>query len=81
MDENVARTAHPKIFRGRIVPTPKEAVEQALARLAGLVEAGGEGALREYLSSLIPDAQLDQAAAPGAEVVPMVRRRKERESG
>ncbi|MFI5181879.1 MAG: polysaccharide biosynthesis protein [Thermoanaerobaculia bacterium] len=79
--EDVSRTSHAKIFQGRIVPVSAEFIELALERLEALVEAGDESVLREYLSSMIPDAHLNQPISPGAEVVPMASRRKERDSG
>jgi FlaA1/EpsC-like NDP-sugar epimerase len=80
-EEGVTQTAHPKIFQGRIVPVSAEFIERTLERLAALVEAGDENVLREYLSSVIPDAHLNQPASSEAEVVPMASRRKERDSG
>lgn len=75
-EEGVTRTAHPKIFEGRIVPLPGSTLGDSLVRLERLAEVGDEKGLRECLAALIPDGQLQRAAAPEAEVIPMARRRK-----
>ena len=57
-DEALAPTAHPKIFVARIAEYPGHAVREAVARLMMLADEGRDQDLREYLSELLPEAQL-----------------------
>jgi FlaA1/EpsC-like NDP-sugar epimerase len=63
-EEGVTRTAHPKIFEGRIVPLPGNALEESLVSLKRLAEAGDEKGLRECLAALIPDGALTSVGKP-----------------
>ena len=72
--ENIERTVHPKVYRGKLAAYPAERIERALAELAGLTAAGQEGELRGYLGRLLPEADLERRADhPVAEVAAAVR--------
>ena len=64
-DEDVARTAHPRVFIGRLQPSPAHCIATAVERLTGLIEAGDEEALRAFLGTLLPEACLEGSAAAG----------------
>jgi FlaA1/EpsC-like NDP-sugar epimerase len=69
--ESVAKTRHPKIFIGRISAYPEAQVRQALDQLQALAANSHHERLREFLSELLPEAQLNSsleepANAPGA---------------
>jgi FlaA1/EpsC-like NDP-sugar epimerase len=80
-EEGVTQTAHPKIFRGRILPVSADTVSTALERLTALVNSANEGGIRDCLAGLILDSQLNRPVAGGADVVSMAERRKDRDSG
>ena len=56
--EHLAKTRHPKIYIGTIEGYPPEKVRTAVGRLNELAIAGEEKELREYLTELLPEAQL-----------------------
>ena len=70
--EQIAKTRHPKIFIGRLSAYPPEEVAQALRYLEDLAREGDGTAVRKFLNSLLPEANLGvrrptREAVPGAE--------------
>ena len=58
-DEQLTKTRHPKIFIGNIAIYPEKVVSGALRQLAILSKQGNDARLRELLSRLIPESQLN----------------------
>jgi FlaA1/EpsC-like NDP-sugar epimerase len=56
--EGIAKTRHPKIFIGTIESHPPDEVRAALTELTVLSLTGEEQSVREYLSNLLPESQL-----------------------
>ncbi|MFN2385937.1 MAG: polysaccharide biosynthesis protein, partial [Thermoanaerobaculia bacterium] len=56
--EEIAKTKHPKIFVGRIAAYSAEQVEEALRELAKLAHGAEHDAIRRYLNTLLPEANL-----------------------
>ncbi|MHB8799666.1 MAG: polysaccharide biosynthesis protein [Thermoanaerobaculia bacterium] len=82
-EEKVDKTAHGKVFVGRIQGVPPEKVVGSLSRLRDLAEGRSTTALRQELQTLIPEATLlgptshedvpkPKPSAQAAEVVPLV---------
>jgi len=57
-EEQTSKTCHPKIFVGKINAYPKDEIQEALKQLTILSESGRELELRQFLNSLLPEAQL-----------------------
>jgi FlaA1/EpsC-like NDP-sugar epimerase len=70
-EEGMTRTRHPKIFIGKIAAYPEEKMSQALSRLALLSQDGQEQELRQCLSELLPESQLDSVPTWSAESQPV----------
>ena len=82
--EQIAKTRHPKIFIGRLNAYPPEEVARALRFLEELARDGDGTAVRKFLNSLLPEANLGvrrttrerarsvEAAAAGQRVTPPV---------
>ena len=70
-DEEIDRTAHPRVFVGRPGPLPAHCVTAAVERITRLVEAGEAEALRACLGELLPEACLEPST-PGREGDPAV---------
>ncbi len=66
--EAIGRTRHPKIFVGRLQALPPQQVEAAVERLEGLAREGRNGAIRDFLDALLPEAKL--ASRPEGRAVP-----------
>ena len=71
--EEIAKTRHPKIFTGKLMPYTPEQVENALIHLAELARSGQHDTIRLFLNSFLPEAKLgvrresrDQIAQPDA---------------
>jgi len=64
-EERVDRTRHPKIMIGKLAATPSEVVEGSVAELVRLVVEGDEGALRDWLHRLVPEAVLEPGPNEG----------------
>lgn len=60
-EEMMTRTRHPKIFIGRISAYPPRVVSETLERLADLAQRDDEAGIRDYLTRLLPEAQLRRA--------------------
>jgi FlaA1/EpsC-like NDP-sugar epimerase len=75
-EEQVSRTRHPKIFIGKIAAYPSAKIVWALDRLKCLSQSGDELALREFLTSLLPEAQLDSSGNRKAEIVEIAEARQ-----
>jgi FlaA1/EpsC-like NDP-sugar epimerase len=56
--EAIDKTRHPKIFIGKIAGVAPEELSVALARLKELSSNGSSEAIRGYLGSFLPEAQL-----------------------
>jgi FlaA1/EpsC-like NDP-sugar epimerase len=56
--EQIAKTRHPKIFIGRLNAYPPEEIDRALRFLAELARDGDGTAVRKFLNSLLPEANL-----------------------
>ena len=56
--EQIAKTRHPKIFIGRLNAYPPEEVERALRFLEELARDGDGTAVRKFLNTLLPEANL-----------------------
>ena len=56
--EQIAKTRHPKIFIGRLNAYPPEEVARALRFLEELARDGDGTAVRKFLNSLLPEANL-----------------------
>ena len=56
--EQIAKTRHPKIFIGRLNAYPPEEIDSALRVLAELARDGDGTAVRKFLNSLLPEANL-----------------------
>jgi FlaA1/EpsC-like NDP-sugar epimerase len=56
--EQIAKTRHPKIFIGKLNPYPSEEVSRALRFLEELARDGDGTAIRKFLNSLLPEANL-----------------------
>ena len=56
--EQIAKTRHPKILIGRLNAYPPEEVERALRFLEELAREGDGTAVRKFLNSLLPEANL-----------------------
>src|SRR6185295_12749897 len=58
-EDQMDRTRHPKIFIGRLAAYPEEKINYALERLTRLTSEGSVRELRQVLSDLLPEAQLN----------------------
>jgi FlaA1/EpsC-like NDP-sugar epimerase len=56
--EQIAKTRHPKIFIGRLNAYPPEEIDRALHFLAEIARDGDGTAVRKFLNSLLPEANL-----------------------
>jgi FlaA1/EpsC-like NDP-sugar epimerase len=56
--EHISKTRHPKILIGRLNAYPPEEVERALRYLEELARDGDGTAVRKFLNSLLPEANL-----------------------
>jgi FlaA1/EpsC-like NDP-sugar epimerase len=56
--EQIGKTRHPKIFIGRLNPYPPDEIERALRFLEELGREGDGTAVRKFLNSLLPEANL-----------------------
>ena len=56
--EQIAKTRHPKIFIGRLNAYPPEEIDRALRFLAEIARDGDGTAVRKFLNSLLPEANL-----------------------
>jgi FlaA1/EpsC-like NDP-sugar epimerase len=56
--EHISKTRHPKILIGRLNAYPPEEVERALRYLSELARDGDGTAVRKFLNSLLPEANL-----------------------
>ncbi len=56
--EQIAKTRHPKIYIGKLNAYPPAEVEQALRYLEELAREGDGTAVRKFLNSLLPEANL-----------------------
>ena len=56
--EQIAKTRHPKIFIGKLNAYPPEEVPRALRYLEELARDGDGTAVRKFLNSLLPEANL-----------------------
>jgi len=56
--EQIAKTRHPKIFIGRLNAYPPEEIDRALRVLAELARDADGTAVRKFLNSLLPEANL-----------------------
>ena len=56
--ETIAKTRHPKIFIGNLTPSWSGDYDDSLRRLEELAVDSQEGALRQLLNSLLPDARI-----------------------
>ncbi|HLE62196.1 MAG TPA: nucleoside-diphosphate sugar epimerase/dehydratase [Pyrinomonadaceae bacterium] len=63
--ERIAKTRHPKIFIGKIAPSPEGKIKKALAEMRAIVDYGDEHRLRALLSDLLPEASLANANGNG----------------
>ncbi len=68
--ESVAQTRHPKILIGRIATYPEAEISAALERLEQLSASGSPEEIRQFLGSLLPEAQLGVAITPADETDP-----------
>jgi FlaA1/EpsC-like NDP-sugar epimerase len=62
--EETDQTRHPKIFIGKIRGLPSDGLAAGLGRLRELAAGGSGDGIRAFLSSFLPEAQLDGPAAP-----------------
>jgi FlaA1/EpsC-like NDP-sugar epimerase len=62
------KTPHPKIVVGRFQAASAESVHQYLTTLRALAASGDEGAIRQTVSRMVPEAKLSMAPPP---MVPM----------
>ena len=58
-NEPITKTQHPKIFVGQIAPYPREQVETALIRLGAFARGNQELEMCQFLSDLLPEANLE----------------------
>jgi FlaA1/EpsC-like NDP-sugar epimerase len=56
--EQIAKTRHPKIYIGKLNPYPAEDVERALRYVEDLARESDGTAIRRFLNSLLPEANL-----------------------
>ena len=56
--EQIAKTRHPKIYIGKLNPYPTEEVERSLRVLEELAREVDGTAVRKFLNSLLPEANL-----------------------
>jgi FlaA1/EpsC-like NDP-sugar epimerase len=56
--EQIAKTRHPKIYIGKLNAYPSNEVEEGLRVLAGLARESDGTAVRKFLNSLLPEANL-----------------------
>ena len=56
--EQIAKTRHPKIYIGKLNAYPSNEVEEGLRVLVGLAQEGDGTAVRKFLNSLLPEANL-----------------------
>jgi FlaA1/EpsC-like NDP-sugar epimerase len=56
--EQIAKTRHPKIYIGKLNAYPPEEIERALRYLEDLSRDGDGTAVRKFLNSLLPEANL-----------------------
>ncbi len=65
--EDVARTAHPKVYSGKLAAYPEGEIAKALATLRDLAEREDDGAIRSFLCELLPEANLERRRKPDPE--------------
>jgi FlaA1/EpsC-like NDP-sugar epimerase len=58
LGEEITKTRHPKIFIGKLAAYSPEEVQQALSRLAELARDGQGDAIRLFLNTLLPEANV-----------------------
>jgi FlaA1/EpsC-like NDP-sugar epimerase len=56
--EQISKTKHPKIYVGKLQAYPTDTVAQALRYLEDLSREGDGTAVRKFLNSLLPEANL-----------------------
>ena len=56
--EQISKTKHPKIYVGKLQAYPPDTVAQALRFLEDLAREGDGTAVRKFLNSLLPEANL-----------------------
>jgi FlaA1/EpsC-like NDP-sugar epimerase len=56
--EQIAKTRHPKIYIGKLNAYPPDEVERALRYFEELARGGDGTAVRKFLNSLLPEANL-----------------------
>jgi FlaA1/EpsC-like NDP-sugar epimerase len=56
--EQIAKTRHPKIYIGKLNPYPSDEIERALRYLEELAREADGTAVRKFLNSLLPEANL-----------------------
>jgi FlaA1/EpsC-like NDP-sugar epimerase len=56
-DEAVDKTRHPKIFVGRLKPTPLDQLKRSLRQLREIADSGTADQLREALAQIVPEFQ------------------------
>jgi FlaA1/EpsC-like NDP-sugar epimerase len=66
--EAIDKTRHPKIYIGKIAGVPSDELAAALVRLRELASDGSPDAIREYLGSFLPEAQLEGSVAENTRI-------------
>lgn len=56
--ENIEKTHHDKIFRGKVEALPHDVLVRGLERLALAADAGDEPRIRDLLAGLVPEAEI-----------------------
>jgi FlaA1/EpsC-like NDP-sugar epimerase len=72
-DEAMVKTAHPKIFTGKIAAYPEGKIRHARERLSSLTRDGQSDELCKFLSGLLPEAQLEISSNPPPPAAPVRR--------
>jgi len=65
--EDIDRTTHPKVFRGRLAAYHPDEVRAALDRLQTLAEQEDQSGIRRFLSEFLPEANLERREEPRPE--------------
>ncbi len=73
-DEQADKTAHPKIFIGRLKARDLDDLDARLAGIAEIAHSGNEPDLRRKIAELVPEFELGPAEQAAADAAPVAQR-------